>query len=63
MISQHFTHALCLGHSECYQCWLIDCRSRVKSVVALIIGNSRTGGRIQLAIYRAVIVTKFLSHN
>ena len=27
------------------------------------IGNSRTGGRIQLAIYRAVIVTKFLSHN
>ena len=49
MISQYFTARLSLGHPERRQCWLVHYGCRVKSVVALVIGDSHTCGTVRSA--------------
>jgi hypothetical protein len=45
MISRYFTARLSLGRPGRRQCWLIHYGCRLKSVVALVIGDSHTCGR------------------
>jgi hypothetical protein len=49
MISQSFTARLSLGRPGRRQCWLVHYGCRLKSVVALVIGDSHTCGTIRSA--------------